>query len=57
MNQPMHHRTEGSKDGSNYIDHMYINAALHVFHPKVSLDGGYTGDGLLLCDEVQYVRI
>ena len=57
MNQPMHHNTEGSKDGSNYIDHMYINAALHVFHPKVSLDGGYTGDGLLLRDEVQYVRI
>ena len=53
----MHHRTEGSKDGSNYIDHMYINAALHVFHPKVSLDGGFTGDGLLLCNEIQYVRM
>ena len=42
----MRHNIEGSDDGTTYIDPMYINAALHDFHPKVSLDGGFIGDGL-----------
>ena len=34
----------------NYIDSIYIDAALHGFHPKVCLDGGFISDGLPLCD-------
>ena len=34
----------------NYIEPIYIDAALHGFHLEVCLDGGFIGDGLPLGD-------
>ena len=34
----------------NYIDPIYIDAALHIFTQEVCLDGGFISDGLPLCD-------